>query len=114
LNKELKVSKYRNYDEFVEDLWIPDDNRNIELSRVALGLCEEAGEAAGKLKKHFRKDHNPSYEEDVAKELGDVLFYLTKMAHLHGFYLDEIIEMNVDKLSSRRDRGNIKGSGDNR
>jgi len=77
-----------------------------------LGLCGEAGEVAEKVKKQVRDGVFNRHE--VAKELGDVLWYLANLASDIGYNLDEIAAMNIDKLSSRKDRNKIQGSGDNR
>jgi len=82
-----------------------------------LGLTNEAGEVAGKIKKVFRdKDGQISNEtRDALKaELGDVLWYLTQIATELEITLDEIAEYNIEKLMSRLERGTIKGDGDNR
>ena len=50
----------------------------------------------------------------LAKELGDVLWMVTAAANDLGFDLDEIAQINIDKLSSRHRRGSLRGSGDNR
>jgi len=51
---------------------------------------------------------------EVAKELGDVLWYLSNLANDIGYNLDEIADINIEKLTSRKNRDKIKGSGDNR
>ena len=82
-----------------------------------LGLVNEAGEVAGKIKKVFRdKDGQISAEtRDALKaELGDVLWYLAQVATELGLTLDEIAEYNIDKLMDRLERGKIIGDGDNR
>ena len=82
-----------------------------------LGLANEAGEVAGKIKKVFRdKDGHISQETSAAlkAELGDVLWYLAQVATELDLTLDEIAEYNIDKLYSRLERGKIKGDGDNR
>ena len=78
----------------------------------ALGLCGEAGEVAEKIKKHIRDDKLVT--EDVAKELGDVLWYLSQLASCLDYKLSEVAGMNIDKLVSRKSRGVISGEGDNR
>ena len=50
----------------------------------------------------------------LANELGDVLWRVTAAANDLGFDLDEIAQINIDKLSSRHRRGSLRGSGDNR
>ena len=82
-----------------------------------LGLVNEAGEVAGKIKKVFRDKGGEINEEtrDALKaELGDVLWYLAQVATELDLSLDEIAEYNIDKLMDRLERGKIKGDGDNR
>jgi NTP pyrophosphatase (non-canonical NTP hydrolase) len=82
-----------------------------------LGLVGEAGEIAEKLKKVIRDSDGIISDEkrgEMAKELGDVLWYLSQLASELGFSFDEIAEMNIKKLESRAERGKLKGSGDNR
>ena len=82
-----------------------------------LGLNGEAGEVAEKVKKILRDDGNIVSEEkkqDIKKELGDVLWYLSQTAAEFGLTLDEVAEHNIEKLSSRKDRGVLSGSGDDR
>ena len=83
----------------------------------ALGLVNEAGEVAGKIKKVFRdKDGEISAEtrEALKAELGDVLWYISQVATELDLSLDEIAEANIAKLLDRLERGKIKGDGDNR
>lgn len=82
-----------------------------------LGLVNEAGEVAGKIKKVFRdKDGEISAEtrEALKAELGDVLWYLSQVATELDLSLDDIAEANIAKLLDRLERGKIKGDGDNR
>ena len=82
-----------------------------------LGLAGEAGEIANKMKKVIR-DKNGKIDEEVREsmkgELGDILWYVAQVATELNLSLDEIAEKNIEKLSSRKERGVIKGSGDNR
>ncbi len=87
-------------------------NERLKIVYPTLGLVGEAGEVSEKIKKWFR-DGNLDKEE-VAKELGDVLWYITNLAEDLGYTLSEVAQMNLDKLSDRKKRGKIKGSGDNR
>lgn len=86
---------------------LPDDG---EISFLALGLNGEAGEVAEKIKKSIRDGNDLELE----KELGDVLWYLSRLADELGHDLDEVAETNLDKLFDRKERGKIKGDGDNR
>lgn len=82
-----------------------------------LGLANEAGEVAGKYKKILRDcDGYMDIEEcdSLAKELGDVLWYVAVVANDLGYDLADIAQMNLDKLSSRQVRGVLGGSGDER
>jgi NTP pyrophosphatase (non-canonical NTP hydrolase) len=82
-----------------------------------LGLVNEAGEVAGKIKKVFRdKDGQISAETRKAlkAELGDVLWYIAQVATELDLSLDEIAEYNIAKLYNRLERGKIRGEGDNR
>ena len=82
-----------------------------------LGLTNEAGEVAGKIKKVFRDKDGIISEEtrDALKaELGDVLWYLAQVATELNLSLDEVAEHNIAKLLDRQARGKIRGDGDNR
>ena len=82
-----------------------------------MGLVNEAGEVAGKIKKIFRDQKGQITEEDrqsLKNELGDVLWYLTQICTELGLTLEEVAETNIPKLSSRQERGKLRGSGDNR
>lgn len=82
-----------------------------------LGLTDEAGEVAGKVKKIFRDDGGVLTEEkrqDISKELGDVLWYIAQLATELNLDLGDIAQANLDKLASRKERGTLHGSGDNR
>jgi len=82
-----------------------------------LGLVNEAGEVAGKIKKVFRdKDGeiNAETRDALKAELGDVLWYIAQVATELDLTLDEIAEYNIAKLMDRLERGKIKGDGDNR
>lgn len=80
---------------------------------AALGLCSEAGEVAGKIKKWIRGDSH-LVVEDISKELGDVLWYVSALSSDLGLNLSEIAEDNIAKLNSRKVRNVIRGDGDNR
>ena len=82
-----------------------------------LGLVNEAGELAGKVKKIFRDRDGVISDADreaLKYELGDVLWYLTQIATELDLSLEEIAAANLDKLFSRLERGQIKGDGDYR
>lgn len=79
---------------------------------TALGLASEAGEYAGKVKKHIRDGGMD--DKAAMAELGDVLWYVATASHELGYSLEEVAYAVVTKLRDRANRGVIKGSGDNR
>ena len=82
-----------------------------------LGLVGEAGEVADKVKKILR-DKNGVFDQDtkdsIKFELGDVLWYISQLSSELGYELDEVANANLEKLNSRKIRGKIQGSGDDR
>lgn len=87
------------------------------ISYLALALCEEAGEAAGKVKKVLRDKGGHFSEADrraIALELGDCMWYIANMAQALCYPLSDIAEMNRIKIEDRIRRGTLHGSGDNR
>jgi len=89
------------------------ERRGIEYT--ALGLVGEAGEVANKVKKMLRGDYGrEELRALLASELGDVLWYWAMLARELELSPDVIAQMNLDKLASRKERGVITGSGDER
>jgi len=84
---------------------------------LILGLCGESGEVAELIKKNER-DHGGIMDAErrdlLKKELGDVLWYLSNIADVCGFSLEEAATANLAKLQDRAARGVIHGMGDNR
>lgn len=82
-----------------------------------LGLTGEAGEIANKFKKVLRDNDGQLTTEkmrEMRDELGDVLWYVANLSGELGATLSEIAEINLEKLNSRKARGVLSGSGDNR
>ena len=83
-----------------------------------LGLCEEAGEVAGKIAKLLRKYGDGGIDladkEDMKKELGDVTWMVAACCHEIGLDINEVMAFNIIKLSDRQQRNVIDGEGDNR
>lgn len=83
----------------------------------ALGLAEEAGEVAGKYAKAVRDNAgviDKERKQEIVKELGDVLWFTAEICTCLGVSLAEVAQKNLEKLASRKARGVIHGSGDNR
>ena len=99
---------------------------SMALVYPVLGLTGEAGEVSEKLKKLIRDNDLDFTQDDIteqmewrdkqamAYEMGDVLWYLANAANDIGYSLEEIAQMNLDKLKDRSQRNKLRGSGDNR
>ena len=82
-----------------------------------LGLADEAGEVVGKIKKIMRDDKgiiSSEKKDEIKKELGDVLWYLAQLSTELKLKLSDVAIANLEKLSSRKKRNKLQGSGDNR
>lgn len=85
----------------------------------ALGLAGETGEVIEKIKKMIRDKNGvfqatPEDIDELKKELGDVLWYLSAIAYYNSIDLDDVARTNFSKLRSRQERNKIHGDGDNR
>ena len=93
----------------------PDKDNNFVYP--TLGLTGEAGEVSEKIKKVLRDDNgivDDLKRQEIKKELGDVLWYLSQIATELGLSLDDVATFNVEKINSRQERNKISGDGDNR
>lgn len=119
---------FDDYGQFTVDLWVSGqvdigdildphtpafkDSAERNLAIMSLGLAGETGEVIEKIKKILR---DGTYdEENIVKELGDVVYYWARLCRFFGKQPSEVIAANVDKLESRKARGVLRGSGDNR
>ncbi len=82
----------------------PEGNRHDQLRHCALGIGGEAGEIIEMVKKHAYHD-KPFKNRELAKELGDLLWYITVLADHIGIGLETIMRMNIDKLKERYPTG---------
>jgi len=93
----------------------PDKDNNFVYP--TLGLTGEAGEVSEKIKKVLRDDNgvvDDLKRQEIKKELGDVLWYLSQIATELGLSLDDVATFNIEKVNSRQKRNKISGDGDNR
>lgn len=85
---------------------------DMEIFYLSLGLTSEAGEIAGKVKKYIRDGKlDPGA---IAYELGDVAWYLARLADAMGYTFEDILQINYSKLTKRKEEGVLHGSGDYR
>ena len=101
-------------------------DRQFAVIYTALGIAGEAGECADKVKKILRDTRivrnadtgaimlDTEQQHALALEIGDVLWYCATLARDIGMTLEEVAELNIAKLNSRKQRGKLGGSGDNR
>lgn len=94
-------------------------------SYMFLNLVGEVGELASKVSKAIRTGHaninenkldfeSINLKQEMMLEAGDVLWQLSGLCSAMGWPLEEIAQMNLDKLKSRQERGVIAGNGDHR
>jgi len=108
---------FKEYDDFIKTTAIyPKDKAVVYPS---FGLAGEVGEIMEKLKKIMRgggelNNIDSDNKEELKKELGDVIWYISALSNDLGFSLEDVANKNIDKLKSRKDRGVIHGEGDNR
>ena len=113
MNIDEYQEKAKKYDFFD----VTDDFNQISFLEKVLGLAGEAGETADKIKKIIRDKGGKTEIEDkkeIAKELGDVLWYVANIARYMNISMSEVAQMNLDKLESRWERNKLHGEGDNR
>ena len=82
------------------------ENKEVKQRIVngVLGLVGEAGECADMIKKHLFQGHKLD-KEHLAKELGDICWYLAQSADALGYDLETILQMNIDKMNKRYPTG---------
>ena len=78
------------------------------------GLSGEVGELHSLIAKAIRDGRTYSYDQNIKKELGDVLWFVAAIAADHGLTLEDVALSNIQKLFDRKDRGTLQGSGDDR
>ena len=113
------MSNYMTFNEYQtksKETAIFPDKDNIFIY-CALGIAGEAGEVSEKIKKIWRdkgKKIDDIDREEIKKELGDVLWYMSQLALEFGINFDDVAISNINKLQSRLARNVLHGQGDNR
>lgn len=112
----MNMKQFESYQKESRKTW-NEIEMNHPIVYPTLGLTNEVGELAGKIKKIFRDKQgviNPEDREALKGELGDVLWYFTQICTELNLSLEEVAQANIDKLASRLERNKIQGDGDNR
>lgn len=114
---ELRINELNDYQKKALRTWNTTKSVESRLNNMALGISGESGEVADMIKKAIHHEHgfsrgsvtngNPKSIEvsDLAKELGDILYYVSVGAHELGYTLQEIAEININKLAKRYPEG---------
>lgn len=109
---ELRINELNDYQEKALRTWNTDKDYESRIVNAALGLSGEAGEVADMIKKGvchghgINSDHPKSVSlSELAKELGDILYYVSVMANEIDYSLQEIAEININKLAKRYPEG---------
>lgn len=109
-------SDFDNYQESCKKTAVyPNIGKNFTYPTI--GLMGEAGEVANKVKKLIRDDNSKISKEksdDIAHEIGDMMWYIAQLSTELNLKLSDIVQMNLEKLASREKRDQLHGSGDNR
>jgi len=110
--KDMDVNVYQ--DKAVATAIYPETHK---ITYPALGMAGEAGEVANKVKKIIRdgkKSLPDDWQQQLASEIGDVLWYCAALARDLDMSLATIMAANLDKLKARQEQGTLGGSGDKR
>lgn len=117
-NRESRQFSFNAYqDRTAETAIYPKEDKLMAVIYCALGLGSEASEVQGKIKKIIRDngfDLTSEVREKIADEIADVLWYISQLCTELDLKMETLALHNLDKLASRKERGVLQGSGDNR
>lgn len=114
---ELRINELNDYQEKALRTWNKDVPWRDRVVNASLGQVGEAGEVADLVKKAIYHGHGFALKDsqrglpkivsphEVAKELGDIMYYVSVMAHEMDYTLQEIAEININKLAKRYPEG---------
>jgi len=103
----MLVNEYQN---FCQSVRLPTATTEYAL----LNLAGETGELCSLVAKGIRDGQKFDHQQNIKKELGDVLWSVAIIALDNGFTLEDVVLGNVSKLSKRKENNTLQGSGDNR
>lgn len=107
----VDIKDFADYQQYTQKTAVYPQERALEY--LSTGLAAEVGEFCSKVAKTFRKDKELD-KEAAAQELGDVLWFVAQSCHMLGYDMATVATMNINKLLDRKERGVLKGDGDNR
>ena len=104
----------KDFDIYQTQAWsfAKDSAKNTEY--LLTGLAGEVGEQCSLRAKAVRDGYGEEHRDNIKKELGDVLWFVSGIAKYYGFPMSEVAMKNIDKLLDRQQRNVIGGSGDER
>lgn len=111
---------FKSYQEATHKTFIDNQEEpDLILARIILGISGEAGEISEKVKKYLRDTKkSPKDRIELAiklhKEIGDLLWYISETSNLLNLDLEKIAKDNIKKLADRQRRNKLKGEGDER
>jgi len=99
-NKKLKI-----YQEFCKTTArkFKNSEKEAEIMTYGLGIAGEAGDVAGCIKKIYAHDDNQV--EGVKENLGDTMWYVAMICNFYGWDLENVLDVNIEKLSKRYKKG---------
>ena len=103
------------YAQWTEQVWFSSENKTPDerdFTIMSLGLAGEVGEVMEILKKRVRDNHFS--QNDLIKELGDVGYYWARLCRAFNLDPSQVLQQNQKKIESRKKRGKLRGSGNNR
>lgn len=101
---------FSEYDDAVLDLDHGSPIPNADLAYYTLAFAGEAGEVANEIKKMYRDEKGlitPERRINTIKELGDCMWYMSRIAALLHASLDEVQSVNIEKLRDAREKKNV-------
>jgi NTP pyrophosphatase (non-canonical NTP hydrolase) len=111
----MELGNIDEYADWAESAWFSSESKQIEERDIyiaSMGLAGETGEVMELLKKRVR---DRTFDQaNLKKELGDVIYYWARLCNMFGLRPSEVLAANKEKLESRRARGVLRGSGDDR
>ena len=110
LTEEQRKMDWASYQEWTKTTAVYPEEKEEEY--LMLGLASEVGELLGKFKKEIRGDGEKL--TDKLDELGDVCWYLARLMDHYDLTHQEVLHKNFVKLTDRKVRDTLKGSGDKR